>query len=52
MACSSAVVSLCGYNSGNKMVVNVHDFLVSSFDEISVLNGSSEYNVLDIRDRL
>ena len=42
MACSSAVMSLSGWNSCSEMVVHVHDVLVSGFDENIELNGSSE----------
>ncbi len=42
MACSSAFVSLLGWNSGNERVVPVQAVLVKGSDEKSLLNGSSE----------
>ncbi len=42
MACSSAVVSLVGWNSGRDMDVPVHDVSMSGSEENIVLNGSSE----------
>ncbi len=42
MACSRAVVSLSGWNSGNDIVVYVHDVLMSGSNENAVFIGSSE----------
>ena len=42
MACSSAVVSLLGLNSGRDMDVPVHDVSVRGYDESILFSGSSE----------
>ncbi len=42
MACSSAVVSLLGWNSGRDMDVPVHVLSVSGFEENIVFSGSTE----------
>ena len=42
MACSSAVVSLLGWNSGRDMDVPVHDVSMSGSEENIVFSGSSE----------
>ena len=42
MACSRAVVSLLGWNSGRDMDVPVHVVFVSGFEENIVFSGSSE----------
>jgi len=42
MACSSASVSLSGWNSGNEIVAIVHDVSVSGSEKNTALNGSSE----------
>ena len=42
MACSRAVMSLLGWNSGREMDVSVHVVSVSVFEENNVLSGSSE----------
>ena len=42
MACSSAVVSLLGWNSGRDMDVPVNDVSVSGYEENIVFSGSSE----------
>ena len=43
MACSSAVVSLLGWNSGRDMDVLVHDAVsVSGSEENNVFGGSSD----------
>jgi len=42
MACSRAVVTLLGWNSGRDMDVPVHVVSLSVSEENIVLNGSSE----------
>jgi hypothetical protein len=42
MACSSALVSLQGWNYGSERVIPVHDVLVRDSAENSWLNSSSE----------
>ena len=42
MACSSAIVSLLGLNSGRDMDVPVHVFSVRGSDENLLFSGSSE----------
>ena len=42
MACSSASVSLSGWNSGSEIVVPVHDVSESGSEKNIALNGSSE----------
>ena len=42
MACSSAIVSLSGWNSGSDIDVPFHDVSVSGLEEKIAFNGSSE----------
>jgi hypothetical protein len=42
MACSSALVSLLGWNSGSERVIPVQAVLVRGSAEKSLLNGASE----------
>ena len=42
MACSSAIVSLSGWNSGSEIDVIVHVVSVSSSEENDAFSGSSE----------